>query len=591
MFDLDRFIATVSSAQKVLAAAPAGEPAAVPCLEVVLDARSHETGICVGGERLEQRLRDTLAVDLALAPVFPGCETSPLAGAAALAGYHRLTVPGVDFEHLGQNPFELCYFLRDRLDLASAEPSLPLLDPDAAPGLADSGPWTAGSGSSGSSGGGDCGIRSGDRGWSVRNMRVDQAWQLTPPPGGRQRGEGVRIGQPDTGYCVHVDQQPPSLARELGYNFIEGAPDPRDLFSSGIGYNPGHGGSVATVVVGRGTLVAPPPPGQVGGTAGPGICAGVAPAAQLVPVRAVTGVMLITGERLPEALWHAMNQARCRVLSLSLGSAVHLRAVYDALRVAVDNNLLVICAAGNRTGFVIFPAWLDFVVAAGGSNVNDKHWSGSAWNRDRIAVAAPAECVWTCWRAKESDPVDAVGTGSGTSYATANLAGVAALWLAYHGDRVWDFRRGRTLCAAFQELLRRTARVPAGWDTSYGAGIVDAAALLQARPALLEEVAATDAATDAVTAGLLSLLGEAPGAGGEAALQARLAEAFGVEADGVSALLSEVGTELIHLLVRRRIHQGAARPLTADGLGDLLLDVREEASSRLAAALRSPSLA
>src|SRR5262249_46335359 len=148
-------------------------------------------------------------------------------------------------------------------------------------------------------------------------MRVDQAWQLTPGPGGRPRGEGVLIGQPDTGYCDHVDLQPPSLAKELGHNFIEGGPDARDRFLSGVGYNPGHGGSVASVVIGRGTLVAPPPPGQTGGTAGPGICAGVAPAARLAPIRAVTGVALIRGEGLAEGIWHA-TRTGCSVISLSL---------------------------------------------------------------------------------------------------------------------------------------------------------------------------------------------------------------------------------------------------------------------------------
>jgi Subtilase family len=595
LFDLNRFIAVVSTAQNNLAAA--GEPAGAPRLEVILEARGR--GEENRPESLEQQLRTALGVELSLAPVFPGAETSPLRGAADLAGFHRLTIPGIDFEHLGQNPFELCYWLRDRLGLASAEPSLPFGDPGAAALLEDQGPWNDPS-EPGTSGGGDCGSRSLDRGWSLRNMRVDQAWRLTPPPGGRTRGEGVLIGQPDTGYCAHVDQQPPSLAKELGYNFIEGAPDPRDQFTTGLGLNPGHGGSVATPIIGRGVLVEPPPPGQIGGTQGPGLCAGVAPDARLVPVRAVTSVVLNPLnplnpiERLPDALWHAMQQ-RCRVLSLSLGAfpGFRLPAVEQALRVAVDNDILVVCAAGNHTHFVVvFPASLDFVVAVAGSNLHDKPWSGSAWNRDRIAVAAPGECVWTCWRAKNDDPLDAVGTGSGTSYATANLAGVAALWLAFHGDRVSEFKRGRTLCGAFQELLRRTARVPAGWDTSYGAGIVDAAALLQARPSLLDEVSALPAATaDPVWAGVLAALGEAPGSAGEQAVRDRLAEAFGVAPAGLPACLADFGTELIHLLVRQRIRLGAAPAPTASDVGDLLLALRDEASPRLTAALQSPSLA
>jgi hypothetical protein len=72
----------------------------------------------------------------------------------------------------------------------------------------------------------------------------------------------------------------------------------------------------------------------------------------------------------------------------------------------------------------------------------------------------------------------------GTSYAVAHLAGVAALWLAHHGRDALINRFGRgNVQSAFLSLLHSpgVCRVPVGWNhQKWGAGIVDAAALLQA---------------------------------------------------------------------------------------------------------------
>jgi hypothetical protein len=267
--------------------------------------------------------------------------------------------------------------------------------------------------------------------------------------------------------------------------------------------------------------------------------------------------------------------------------------VTKAIEVAVKNDRIVVCAAGNHYPGVVFPASLGYVVAAGGSNIHDKHWSGSGWGRGVVDVAAPAECVWTCWRAKDSDPVNSVGTGSGTSYATAGLAGAAALWIAFHGPRIAEFKApGQTLCAAFKALLRRTARVPAGWDTSYGTGIANAHALLQARPTVLAEALAElpEPASDPRFATLLAAMGVEAGAPQAQTVRDELAAAFGVEPAGLSRPLAIYGTELLTLLTHQRARQGGNAPTAPttprDLAEDLLRTVHEEASPTLAAALQ-----
>ncbi|POH59097.1 hypothetical protein C3B59_17900 [Cryobacterium zongtaii] len=82
------------------------------------------------------------------------------------------------------------------------------------------------------------------------------------------------------------------------------------------------------------------------------------------------------------------------------------------------------------------------------------------------------------WR--DGQPAFSVQQTSGTSYAAAHLAGVAALWLAHHGAETLRKRYGAELPAAFRDLLSfGGCRVPNGWDASaWGAGVLDAAALL-----------------------------------------------------------------------------------------------------------------
>lgn len=79
------------------------------------------------------------------------------------------------------------------------------------------------------------------------------------------------------------------------------------------------------------------------------------------------------------------------------------------------------------------------------------------------------------------DGVAVAGPGSGTSYATANVAAIAALWLSRHGWTALRERYGATpLTEVFRHLLRVTARRSAAWPSGCGAGIVDAGALVHA---------------------------------------------------------------------------------------------------------------
>src|SRR5205807_7095374 len=108
--------------------------------------------------------------------------------------------------------------------------------------------------------------------WAVKKIKATEAWTLAPKPGGKARGEGIRVFQPDTGVANHVELESGMVNTALAYDFVDnkkGAVDPLDYDG-----NPGHGTGTASVVASRED----------------GTIAGSAPLATLVPLRAVTSV-------------------------------------------------------------------------------------------------------------------------------------------------------------------------------------------------------------------------------------------------------------------------------------------------------------
>jgi thermitase len=100
-----------------------------------------------------------------------------------------------------------------------------------------------------------------------------------------------------------------------------------------------------------------------------------------------------------------------------------------------------------------------------------------------VDITAPGESVW---RAKVERDTAAglrypVTRGNGTSFAVATTAGVAALWISYHGWTTLVRRYGvGNVPRVFKQMLQSTCRTPRGWNSSeYGPGIVDARRLLE----------------------------------------------------------------------------------------------------------------
>lgn len=423
--------------------------------------------------QMQNDIASILDRNILLEPMFPGADEQAPGLFFDPARFMLLTIPDCAYEAVGNQAYDLAYHLREKLNLRSAEPDVPFQRYEPPTSKQASG----------------CREPEGgeppDYAWSLRTMKVPLAWSLTPPPGGASKGRGIRIGHPDTGYADHVDLDPTRLDLTSGYDFVDKKPDPQDpLNYSGKLLNPGHGTATGSVIVSEGDVLSAPMGGATGGTSPPGRITGVAPAATLVPIRAIQSVIRIFSGTVARAVYRA-TQKDCHVISMSLGGAPS-RALHAAIEYAIGKNVIVLAAAGNCVGFVVWPARYRRCIALAATNIANIPWKGSS-HGSAVALSAPGEYVWCARRKTSTDPAhDLIDGGQGTSFATANAAGVAALWLAFHDRKVLIdvcTRKGASLQETFKSLLRSTAQVPPNnWDEKeYGSGIIDAETLLNAQ--------------------------------------------------------------------------------------------------------------
>lgn len=476
------------------------------------------------GERLAAAIDDVLGPSDQLGrpwvvePLFPGASEPDLRRCRMVGG----AVPAPPGSDAAALAYELAGALADRLDV-EVEPDLPSSAYGIEPGesaLQSTGPGDHLPGS--------------DRPtWAIEAVRASEAWNLTPEPGGANRGDGVLVGHIDTGYTDH-----PELAEtwsfELDADIIDGDDDARDPLQRRWYMpldSPGHGTHTAGVIAS--------PESEV--------IVGAAPAATVVPIRAVRSVVQVLDSNVARAVY-AAHRSGCQVITLSLGG-VGFFGLRAAVQAAAAGGAIVMGAAGNQVGVVVAPAAYPECIAVAATNVEDRPWVGSS-RGSMVDVSAPGESVWVAAvDSSSSPPRFHHNRHHGTSFAVATLAGVAALWIAHHGyDRIVERVGLANVQAAFLAALRAHGhRVPPGWtengwERAFGVGVVDAHALLQAPlpdPARLAPIAEWDdfdavARLRAVLTGL-----------DRNAVRASVAALLGVDPEAVDDLPSHLVAELV----------------------------------------------
>ncbi|MCA8892561.1 MAG: S8/S53 family peptidase [Hyphomonas sp.] len=280
-------------------------------------------------------------------------------------------------------------------------------------------------------------------------------------------GEGITIAHIDTGIAEHVEIG--NLSPDHGANLIEGGTRAVDPLSDSSGFwNPGHGTATSSVIF---SLPAPD-----------GVVDGVAPGADIYPVRAIRTVIRLAQWRVARAIDLAI-EAGADIITMSLGG-IWSWLLSDAVRRAEEKNILVLAAAGNCVKWVVYPARFSRCLSVAGTRPPtwDNHWTTEGrWQGTcrlgPVDICAPGQFVW-CAAPKQGETC--VGAGEGTSFAVALVAGIAALWLQRYGRKDLEADLGdATLLDLFKSELVRTSRKDVDLGECLENGIADAFALLK----------------------------------------------------------------------------------------------------------------
>ncbi|WP_174512591.1 S8 family serine peptidase [Methylocella tundrae] len=376
-------------------------------------------------------------------------------------------------------------------------------------------------------------------------------------------GQGVRIAHLDTGYDPGHKSTPKGLNPRLARNFVD-ADRPNDATdrSDGLFNNFSHG---------CGTL------GILAGAAVPGLKPfGCAPNAEIVPVRVANSVVLFSNSSIARGLDYvhtlcASEATRVHVVSMSMGG-LPSDAWADAINALYEAGVVVVTAAGNNysnapTRFVVYPARFGRVIAACGvmadghpyANLPPKRMAGNYGPQSKTLTAIAAYTPNVPW-ARFGVPTIVDFDGNGTSSATPQVAGAAALWIEKHRAQFDAYPQGWLRVEAVRKALFDSAAKGAAADAEeLGYGMLRAADALsrQAAPASRLARSAPDNANFAL---LKLLLGDAsPGFAAAAGTNMAMLELETAQVAAKSGL--ETLTETWTPTTRRRlIEEMLARP-------------------------------
>lgn len=328
-----------------------------------------------------------------------------------------------------------------------------------------------------------------DHDWHVSLTRLVDAWKLVGGPDGIN-WKDIRVGQIDTGFREHPclgwqSGKSPFVLTEYDRNFF-----PKDFTADfGVpvgnensaedpllgGMSDGHGTRTASVLAGYDVSREGRDGGKLKGFFG------AAPGVPHIPVRISDSIIINhVQEALAEAIEHLVRHG-CQVITLSMGMALTYVTgrLKGALDYAYDQGVIFVAAAGNVWDPVVAPARLNRTIAVGGCTPAMIPWLGSSFGPE-VDICAPA------WPVRRGS-VDRKGRfsydhGDGTSFATPQVAGTAALWLLHRSDQIAkQYPQKWQRVEAFKRILTLTAQPGVEWNRSlYGAGILDAAAVLSA---------------------------------------------------------------------------------------------------------------
>ncbi|MEO0107670.1 MAG: S8 family peptidase [candidate division WOR-3 bacterium] len=276
--------------------------------------------------------------------------------------------------------------------------------------------------------------------WGHWVMYSDLAWDLS------LGSSSVRVAVVDQG----ADYRHPDLSSSFeptlkGYDFVDQDDDPLPVST-----NEYHGTHVAGIIA-----------------AGLGNGQGVAGWARvtLYSCRVLNDSGSGTNVDVADGIRWAADHG-CRIANLSLGGTTGSATLRDAVTYAHDKGVLVIGAAGNDgNGTLYYPGAYDHALAVAALDSIGVRASYSNWGPE-LDLIAPGTGIMSTY------PGSSYQFISGTSMATPEVSGAAALLFSYRPDLSPDAARAILKASAIDMGDK-------GWDKYYGYGLVNAYRALQ----------------------------------------------------------------------------------------------------------------
>ena len=197
--------------------------------------------------------------------------------------------------------------------------------------------------------------------------------------------------------------------------------------------------------------------------------AGLSPDVQLLAVKVLDSTGTGTDFGVAQGIVWATDRG-AQIINLSLGTATDSQVLSDAVAYAQAHNVLLVAAAGNSGSEQMFyPASYPGVMSVGACTNSDERASYSTYNA-ALSIMAPGGDG-------SSDPDEqilgaslhgAYSFGSGTSFASPQVAAAAALYLGSHPGTAasTDFCRHHVDRGHGEHRLQDGARRPAGAASS-----------------------------------------------------------------------------------------------------------------------------